>query len=1466
MKLVRRIPLYFGSALAILFGIALLLYLSLVMTSSFQEGRHFLGSAISSLSPDFKVEQPHLSINGDMSVHEIVLLEDSKTWLSLHDTSLSWSPSALLWGAFDIQEISAERIVFNRLPKEEQEPATSERTNTAFPFRSVSVEQLTVKQISLPAALTGTPSDLSLSGQAFYSAKLEKLSGELTAQRLGAHQGSAQIEADFNPTKDIIKFNAFISEAENGIVSHLLKLQDAPGFTLRMTGGGPLSDWSSTLRIDLDSTRTLDGEVRLRQSGNDRDLTATLSGELAQFLPSSFSSVFAGKTRGLATAKLNEGFLPLQAHIELNTGTLTAELNGEYQADTSSLLAKAQFQSAKDASEELSFQSGTDVIRLGSLDIKAKASGRLDALSWSVSATSQRIDTADLTSGTVQLAAKGEDADVLSHEMSIPIDAQFQATNIDAAAAPKGHQIDDVSVILKGTAFPQAQKVQLNELLVKGAEATAQFDLVELSPRHGQVRGKFSFSNLGVFSAFVQRDLTGSAEADITALADFEKLSGEIKLEGTSRHIQLGDARFDPVLSPSSRFALQLSGTLDRDDPLASDGRLKELQFKNSVAQLNGHGTLENRQTDGTLTAHIHKLSLLEPRVTGALNAHAVISGNVKTPDIVLKVQSNQVALDGIPLENLELTASGEFSKTTPNANVNLTGRFKNQELSGRLKLTSDAGKLSLPELELDLGGNTLRGHGHAANIAQLPRGIEGNFLVSAPDLSSLTELALTDLGGQVQGNVNIQQKSGHTQVAFNLTSKDLLVAQNSVGSLSAKGWIDRVFTRPVANAQISLDAIDIDGVELKAFSIKATPLPQDQSQSEIATVFSVDAQFAESGDTLKSEGVLRNVPSGVEVTINTLQGMYKGIKSNLRQPTTISLLTDRRFVTSFQLDLGGGSLMVSASDDDQLDISANLSKVPLSLANAFIPSLSLKGTLNGDAHIFGSIDRPEGKWTMELADFSAKPLQENSILPLQLQSSGSLSNNVINQQTTVRNGAGLNVQASGRIGLTGMQSLSLTSSGYVPLDVVGAKLIDLDLGGSGGFQVVGQISGSVKDPQFSIKFTPSALTTTQLSTGMTLTEYTGAIEVSRKDITVDTLSAKFNNGGTATLTGRLGLGASLPAQVDLVIDNGRYVNGTFVSALINASLALRGSLSSTGTPSLISGNVTINQADIEIPSSFSSSINPVLVRHLNAPKPILSQANELAQDEGRDTQKGNTQPSALAKARLDVDVNAPGKIFIRGRGVNAEAGGSLNIGGTVGNIQTVGGFSLVRGRMDILSKRLNLTRGNVTFSGSLIPSLDFAATAKTGANEVSVLVTGQANMPNIDFISVPNLPKDEILSQLLFGESVQSLSPIQLARLAGAVATLTGSTSSAEGPLGVLRNLLGVSDVDLNFDAAGNPELAVGGYVNERIYLGVTQEPATGDNAATVDIDVTKFLKLRGEASSDGDAKAGFYYEREYD
>jgi translocation and assembly module TamB len=186
------------------------------------------------------------------------------------------------------------------------------------------------------------------------------------------------------------------------------------------------------------------------------------------------------------------------------------------------------------------------------------------------------------------------------------------------------------------------------------------------------------------------------------------------------------------------------------------------------------------------------------------------------------------------------------------------------------------------------------------------------------------------------------------------------------------------------------------------------------------------------------------------------------------------------------------------------------------------------------------------------------------------------------------------------------------------------------------------------------------------------------------------------------------------------------------------------------------------------------------------------------------------------------------------------------------------------RGRIEVLGRRFELSSGTLTFAGDLTPVVDFTATASTSDAIVTVHVIGSADDPKITFTSVPEMPEEEILAQLLFNRSVSGLSVLQVAQLLDAAAQFSGG-SSGQGFFARIRNAIGVDDLDIRQNASGGTTVGLGKRINENVSLGVEAGTNSDDGRVRIDLDITPNLKATGSAGQGGSGSIGLTYEREY-
>lgn len=314
--------------------------------------------------------------------------------------------------------------------------------------------------------------------------------------------------------------------------------------------------------------------------------------------------------------------------------------------------------------------------------------------------------------------------------------------------------------------------------------------------------------------------------------------------------------------------------------------------------------------------------------------------------------------------------------------------------------------------------------------------------------------------------------------------------------------------------------------------------------------------------------------------------------------------------------------------------------------------------------------------------------------------------------------------------------------------------------------------------------------------------------------------------------------------NADLTATRAVLVRRDDVVARMDIALQAAGALAAP----VITGDITILEAEVRLVNDLPPSVVDLGdVRIAGAPTPK------------------RTDNSTDGGATLDIAVNAPGQIFIRGRGLDSEWATNLTIIGPASEPKVNGEFYAVRGYLDFLSKNFELETGKIVFSGGapIDPTLDIVLARETQDLLGRIIVSGRASRPELSFTSTPSLPDDEILPRLIFGRSKQSLSAVEAVQLASGLATLTGGGG---GPLDVIRTAFGFDALRIESDEEGNNAVAVGRYIQDGVYLGAKQALDGRGGAVVIELDITDEIKADVEVGQGATAtSAGVSYEFDF-
>jgi len=353
-------------------------------------------------------------------------------------------------------------------------------------------------------------------------------------------------------------------------------------------------------------------------------------------------------------------------------------------------------------------------------------------------------------------------------------------------------------------------------------------------------------------------------------------------------------------------------------------------------------------------------------------------------------------------------------------------------------------------------------------------------------------------------------------------------------------------------------------------------------------------------------------------------------------------------------------------------------------------------------------------------------------------------------------------------------------------------------------------------------------------------------------------------------MTGKVGvLQAGVPVDLYIKADNAQPLVSKLVTASLNADLHVSG----TARARLdVAGSVHLNRTLIGVPNSLPPDVVVLDVRRRGKPAPAARERQLVI--------------------GLDVAVAAPQEFLVQGRGLDAEMGGDLHVGGTVDTPVVSGSLALLRGNFSLSNNKLNFSpESRVSFNGAglkntIDPTLDFKAEATVADATVTLRITGLADAPKFEFTSSPPLPQDEIMARLLFGQNAAALSAFQLAQIGVTLASLSGvGGDGGLNPLVKIQRSLGLDRLTVGPGATTNtasgPEntgasIAAGRYISKRVYIEAKQT-TLGTSQLETDVDLTKHLKLQtrlgnGTASvqgttpeNDPGSSVGLVYQFEY-
>ncbi len=1437
----------------------------------------FLQDTLSGDDQNVTVKGLEGALSSRATIEEITVADDEGVWLTIKGAELDWNRLALIRGRFSVNALTAQEIDVARAPgttTTEAPPPSAETQPFQLPELPVSIEigEIRIDELALGEPLIGVAAELTVTGD--LSLADGTLDTNLDITRLDRAGDEITLAAGFQNSNSQIDLDLNVTEASGGLISTALKIPDSPPIGLTAKGSGPLTDFTADIGLSSDNQQRVAGQVRLRSATAEDEtaedgiaFTADLSGDLTPFVADDMDVFFGQDTRLFVDGKTQpEGALQIS---DLDFTSQALNLEGELQLAAGGTLQLAALQG------RISPPNGETVVLPASGGETSIEAAQISALFdqsngnlWDLSLTANAFKSPQISLDRAQITAQGtlEQGDIVN----VDGDVQAALDGLDLADPAMNTALGDRITLDGAFDYGSDQSLDLSGFELVGSDYTLGVDALISGLTSGlAVDGSASLdaTDLSRFSNLAQLQLGGQASARLVGKGSPLEGSFDGKLEVKGSDLSTGRDDIDPVIRGET--------TITVDAKRGADGiTLRDFTLIADAARAQASGTVTT--PDGNLSIDGQaKLSARDLSVFSGL-AKRELGGSV------------QASLQGAgTVQTLEF--DGTASVTARDIK---TGMAEIDPLLKGETIVEFEGALSQDQITIREA--TVNGNAVTAQVAATiddPTGdiaFDGATSASIPDLSLFSGLAGRDLAGSVTASV---QGSGAVKTPrfdgkASMTSRDIKTGMADIDPLLT-GQTSVEFDGAVSKDQITIREAKVNGNAVTA-QIAATiddptgdiavdgtaslDVPNLSLFSGLANrdlAGSVEAQLQGKGavgsKAFDVNGSVKadDIRAGIEQVDALLQGRTTLTVDALNDENGLNIRTFRLKGTALSANASGqlsretGGLNFTAALDDLGRLSETLTG-PLKLDGNVAPTGSgLEGTANlqgpdsSYASLVGTVDT-DGSADL---DFDAKLNRIERFVPdfpgtVAATGNAKRSDGVWTIDAKAEGPAGINSTVAGTFDETagtadlraqGGVNLGIANIFITPNKIEGAARFDLALKGAPALE---SLSGSITTSGTSFAI-PTA--------GQTVTGISGSVDLAQSRATIS-MNGGMRAGGGFTVSGPVDLTPPFNAQITTALNSLVLTDQLLYETTLNGQIVMAGALAGNSS---LSGQITFEETNINL-AAASGAVGA-------APIPEITHIGESsAQYVTRERAQLVVKEEAAqsdSRIALDISLLAPKAVFVRGRGVNAELGGRIFIGGTTRSVVPSGQIELIRGNFDILGRRLALTKGIVTLQGDLTPYIEFESSASTSDGTATIEIAGPLDSPEVDVFSDPERPAEEALAMLLFGNRFSELSPFIIAQMAASLAQLSGAGGDATKGL---RDSTGVDTIDIGATEGGAGRLGAGAYLSDNLYTDFTVN-TEGDTEVNLNLDVNDNFTVRGTVDGRGETGIGLFFERDY-
>lgn len=1405
----------------------------------------------------------------DVRLGRFRLADDAGTWLEVDDARVKVDPGRLLAGEIVVEQAGAARVAVHRTPNlPESPPPPPSDEPFSLPgapelpesLPRVTAERIFVDRIELGEALIGQDAVFNLEGRATTGPGGRQAEARLDLRRIDEATATLGLAAGLDLANQRVALDLEASET-GGLMATLTGQEAAGDLSLRLNGQGPLADWRAELALAIENLVTADADLALAYAENPSvDLRLEVV-PVAGALPPDIQEVLGERLElALAGGQRAPGHFALDT-LSLESGIVTASGNLEARLEDDRLEGRIRL-----AASDLSRASGLAGQPLGGrAEVTLDALGTFSEPRFRLALDAGEIAAADLGVGSVDLAF---DADLLG-----PLDQAFAGLSVVGGGSVGGltqageplRPEDSIRLDLSAV-VPMEGEARLERLAITGdhvaVNGTATVMMPELA---GTARLTGSIPSvealLAALGPAAPADLAASGAvelvADIDLAAELERIGVDLALrgEGLGGLPQGLDALVGGDPRITTTVVVRPAESVD----------VQDLQIATAAIGLTGGLSLglgETRAVAGRIDLSPLALASLEGLVgqpiAGELRSSVVLSGTLEELGVVADLTVDQLEIAERSFDRVVLDATAGQTAAGYGGNVVLGV----EQVGDTLSLRSD---FALEDSLLRLSGLSLRGPATdlsgQAEVALDELLATGGLAGRIGDLAALEAWTGQPLRGSVDVDASFDGSNGRQDAQLSLAVDDLVGDFGALRRASVEATVEDAMDRLGVDATITAGGFTRPegGLLLEDATVRLTG---DRS------LFNLD--LAANGEMDGPFNIVAQARADVlgetrTAVIDSLDGVFQGQSIRLMSPATARLEGGVLDIDQLDLRIGDASIQGNLLLDQPADRARAglvIESLPMRMLAEF-GAPPLLGELTGEIDLTGRLSAPLIDGRIRIAGLELDDGQQVFGRAAEVGVALALTGDGFVTEARVE-GIGDNpIVAELRLPVRlSLAPFALDLPETLPLDgrvSAQSRLAPLvSLAALDGQTIQGDLDldltlgGTIDQPRLDGQVAIDNGRVADAISGVILTDLTILLRGTGDRLEIETFTARDPSGGRLELAGGMAIdfAEALPYRFDLRTNELRVLDSDLGRATVSAEIAMEGS----GRGGEISGRITVPRADLSIPSG--GGIDPVTldVQVRGEPEPPPEPA------------AGPSGPDY--RMALDLVVDMPARIFVRGRGLDTEWGGRLVITGTTREPVVTGAIDYRRGFLDFLDRRFQIREGTVTFTGSSppVPDINLVAAAVAPSMTGIVRLRGPATDPEFELASEPELPQDEVLSQLLFDRDTSRLTPLQGVRLANAVSRLEGGGFDT---MGALRDITGLDVVDFGNADFGDEEsettATAGRYVAENVFIGIDQGLSSGSTRARVEIELTPRITVRSDVDDRSQTGVGIEWRMDY-